>query len=246
MSGYVRSVGELGWEFEPNTVATLTDAVIGALPGQCNISVGDINAVLETNTGTTAMHDIFKNASGAVRDVMIPLGIRAVPAQGDPVFCAQVTQSGYSANDPGEGIATVTMGLGNQDIRNDSTGNYQYSLPWGVLVAEKMTSTGANTGAYDYDFGDTGAVYGGYMMYQLFTSSTGVILKVQDSPTSTGWSDLVSSATINGSSTPAAAVEVLGCTGTVDRYLRWQIDLGAATTATFAIAFARGRRFTDA
>jgi len=219
MSGYARTVGELGWGFDPNEVITLTDAAKGALPGQCNISVGDINAVLETNTGTTAMHDIFKNGGDAVRDVMIPIGIRAAPAQGDPVFCAQVSQKSYMANDPGEGIATVTMGLGNQDIRNDSTGNFMYSLPWGVMVAEKMTSTAANTGTYDYDFGDTGAAYGGYMMYQL-------------------------SGVINASTTPVAAVEVLGSTGTVDEYLRWQIDMGAATTATFAIAFVRGRKFT--
>jgi len=243
MSGYARTVGELGWGFDPNEVITLTDAAKGALPGQCNISVGDINAVLETNTGTTAMHDIFKNGGDAVRDVMIPIGIRAAPAQGDPVFCAQVSQKSYMANDPGEGIATVTMGLGNQDIRNDSTGNFMYSLPWGVMVAEKMTSTAANTGTYDYDFGDTGAAYGGYMMYQLFTSSTGVTLSIEDS-TGGAWSSLVSSGVINASTTPVAAVEVLGSTGTVDEYLRWQIDMGAATTATFAIAFVRGRKFT--
>lgn len=243
LSGYARSVGELGWDFEPNEIITLADAVKGALPGHCNISIGGINAVLETNTGTNAMHDIFRNGGDAVRDVMIPLGIRAAPAAGDPVFCAQVSQNSYQVDDPSGGVVTVNMGLGNQDVRNDSTGNYKYSLPWGVMVAEKMTSTGANTGEYDYDYGDTGSTYGGYMMYHLFTSSTGVTLKIQDSPTSTGWSDLVSSGVINASTTPAAAVEVLGCTGTVDEYLRWQIDMGAATTATFAIAFVRGRRF---
>ena len=45
MSGYTRSVGELAHGFNAGDIAALDDSVVGALPGQANISIGDINQV---------------------------------------------------------------------------------------------------------------------------------------------------------------------------------------------------------
>ena len=239
LSGYTRTVGELQYEHDQNEIVTLTDSVMGAYPGQCTIAVGDINAVLETNTGSTAMHGKFSAGGDAVRDVMIPIGIRAAPAAGDPVFCAQVTQNAYMLEDPGDGAVTVTMDLGSQDARYDSTGSYD--IPWGYLIHAKGAETAVNTGsACCTGGGQTTA--GGYMMYQVFPGSTGTVtLKVQDS-TGGAFSDLVSSGVLTQTAaTGQAAVIALAPGATVDTDLRFQVAFTTATTSTFALAFVRGR-----
>ena len=80
------------------------------------------------------------------------------------------------------------------------------------------------------------------MAYQLFSSNGTVNLKVQDAGTNSNgsFSDLVASGLITAAVTPAAALVPLSRTAAVNKYLRWQITLGTATTATFAIAFCRG------
>ena len=244
LSGYTRTVGQLGFSFDQNEIITLTDAVKGAYPGQCTISVGDINAVLDNTTGGLGMHEIFKSSSDAVRDVMIPIGIRAAPAASDPVFCAQVSQNAYQMNDPGEGVVTVTMDLGSQDVRRDaSTGDYW--LPWGNMIHAKGAETAVNASTGEL-VGTAQTLFGGYMMYQVFPGSTGKLtIKVQDSTGGGAWSDLASSGILTQvATTGQAAIIALGSTGTVDHHLRWQIAFGgapAATTTTFALAFVRGR-----
>ena len=242
LSGEARSIGELQWSFEPNVFDALTDEVKGALPGQCTISVGDINAILKTNTGATDMHNVFSAGSDAVRDVMIPIGIREAPVSGSPVFCAQVSQNNYQMNDPGEGAVTVTLGLGNWDERADTTGSYPF--PWGWMIHAKEAETTANSGTADYTFGSQ-TTHGGYMMYQVFPGSTGTVtLKRQDS-TGGAYSDLISSGVLTQTATTGqAAIKALGDTGTVDSALRFQVALGTATTTTFALAFVRGRANT--
>ena len=111
MSGYTRTVGALDHSFDANEIITLTDEVKGAYPGQGNISVGNINAVFQTTTGSVGFHDILKNAAGAMRNVMIPIGIKSAPTTGHPVFCAQVDQASYQT-EPTDGIVTTTLGLG--------------------------------------------------------------------------------------------------------------------------------------
>ncbi len=236
MSGYTRSVGELQYGFTHNDVAALSDAIVGAYPGQCTIAIGDINGVLATSTGSIAMHDKFSGGD-AVRDVMIPLGIRAAPAAGDPVFCAQVSQNSYNGSVADE-ILTVTMDLGSWDERGDSKA---YPVPWGYVIHASGAETTANSGTADHTHGSQ-TLLGGYMMYQVFPGSTGTVtLKIQDS-TGGGWSDLVSSGVLTQVATTGLSKLVpLGTTGTVDTELRFQVTLGTATTTTFALAFVRGR-----
>jgi hypothetical protein len=183
------------------------------------------------------MHDIFKSAADAVRDVMIPVGIKAAPANGDPVFCAQVAQNAYQPVIADE-VVTINMDLGSWDERGDSKA---YPIPWGWLVQSKATKTAVNTGAYGVDFGDTGTTLGGFMMYQMFTSDAAITLKIQDSTDNSAWNDLVSSGSVDASSAPKSAIVPLAThTTTVDRYLRWQLVMGGASTVTFALAFIRG------
>ncbi len=238
LSGHARSVGELQWEYNQEEFTALSGAIVGAMPGQCNIAVGDINSVMATSTGSVTPHDVFKSASDAVRDVMIPLGIRAAPASGDPVFCAQVSQNAYKVDIDGDTITSL-MDLGSQDARAGSTGHYD--IPWGFVIHAKGAETTPNSGTADYTFGSQ-TLKGGYMMYQVFGGSTGTVtLKIQDS-TGSGWSDLVSSGLLTQvAATGLSGIVALGSTGTVDTELRFQVALTSATTTTFALAFVRGR-----
>ena len=245
MSGYTVSVGALNHSFDANEIITLTDAVKGAYPGRANISIGNINGVHD-NTATSGFHTRFGNASDAVRDVMIPIGIRSAPTTGHPVFCAQVNQMSYQA-EPVDGMVTATLGLGNWDARADT--NF-YPYPWGWMLHAKgaETATSGNVGTAGYDYGDTGSLHGGYMMYQIFTGSAGsVTLKVQDSTGGGAWADvpgLTSGAIANASLPTSKVVKTTALTTQVDKQVRWQMALGTASTVTFALAFVRGGRNT--
>jgi len=238
LSGYARSVGSLDWGYDHEEFTTLSSAITGVLPGQCTIAVGDINSVMATSTGNVTPHDIFKNASDAVRDVMIPIGIRAAPVDGDPVFCAQVSQNAYVGDVDGDTL-TMNMDLGSWDARAGSTGYYDF--PWGYLIHAYGAETTPNSGtACCTGGGQTTA--GGYMMYQVFPGSTGTVtLKVQDS-TGGAFSDLVSSGVLTQvAATGQSGIVALAAGATVDTDLRFQVALTTATTTTFALAFVRGR-----
>jgi hypothetical protein len=236
VSGFTRSVGALNWGFNENTTVVLDDAVTGALPGRGNIEVGDVNSVLDNTSDS--LHDALAGNSDNARDVMIPLGIRAAPTEGDPTFVAQVTQNAYQA-EASDGIVTATLDLGSWDRRADS---FDYAVPWGNLLHAKGAETGANSAdASDYDHGSQ-TTSGGYMMYQVFSSDGTVAIKVEDADTESdaSYSELLTSGDVDASSSPKSGIVVLGTGATVERYLRWQIALNTATTVTFALSFHRG------
>jgi len=235
LTGYSRTAPMLNWGFSPAQWMALDDPAMGALPGQASISLGNYNGILDnTDDG---LHDVLAS-SDAVRDVMIPIGIRADPAAGDPCFCAQVSQNSYQAQ-PGGGMVTVTIDLGNWDERGDSKA---FPIPWGYLLHASGAETGTNTsGTYSIDSGDTGTTLGGYMMYQLFSSDGTVAIKVDDSPDDAAWTTLLTSGDIDASSTPQSGIVATSLTETVDRYLKWRLTFNTASTATFALAFVRGR-----
>ena len=81
------------------------------------------------------------------------------------------------------------------------------------------------------------------MIYQLFSSDGTVTLKTQDASTDSNpsFGDLLTSGSLDASAIPVAGIVALSKTATVERYTRWQIVLGTATTCTFALMFVRGR-----
>lgn len=233
MSGYIRSVGHLSWGFRANDIVTLADSITGALPGQCDISVGTINAVLDNTT--SGFHNTFEDASDAVRDVMVPLGIRAAPAAGDPAFCAQVAQNSYKSN-LSDGVLTVSVDLGSWDNRADTIA---YPIPWGYLIHAPNGEIIANTSGSANHSVTAATAAGGYMMYQVFGGNTGTVtVKLQDS-TGGAWSDLLTSGELT-QDTPQSGIVALGLTDTVNEDLRWQLAFGTATECNFALAFVRG------
>ena len=238
MSGYSRSAPVLNWGFRPAAWMALDDPAMGALPGQASISMGSYNGILD-NTATSGMHAVLSN-SDAVRDVMIPLGIRAEPAAGDPTFCAQVTQSAYQAQ-PSGGMVTVSIDLGNWDERGDTKA---YPFPWGYLLHAKGLVAAANTSSGAYDYGSSGSTNGGYMMYQVFArSNTGTATITVEHSTGGAWS-VCTGLTYSVTDSSAAAsgiVTTSSATSSINRYTRWQTSLGTSTGVTFALALVRGR-----
>lgn len=232
LSGYIRTVGLLSMKFEEHeATCPLVDAVKGYLAGKGDISFGPLNAVLDPVTG--GLHDIAKGA-GISRVVMIPIGIQAAPAMGDPVFSGRFQQGAYQA--AGEVVVTVNLPFEGWDTAN----LISYVNPWGRLLHAKGAETAVDSGTGINDGAQT--TKGGYFVYMLFSSNGTVTLSVDDSANGSTWLALsgATSGSINASVTPVAGIVPLGVTATVRQYLRWQLAFGTATTATFASAFVRG------
>lgn len=231
-SGYSRQFGPLSWTFATDEQAALTDNVKNSLLGHATITPTVLNAFLD-NTATSGLH-VIANAANAARTVMIPIGIRAEPAAGDPVFCGIYEQTDYMM----EGGETVfaTINFGNWDAAN----RISYQKPWGRLLHAKGAETGANSATGGVDNG-AASTAGGYFVYQVFSGNGTATLSVDDSADDSSYSALsgATSGSIDCSSVKYGIV-ALGTTATVKRYLRWQLALGTATTVTFATAFVRG------
>lgn len=239
LSGYARTLGTLGQEFDAPLGAALSDEVQGALIGQGSLSIGTLNAFLD-NTATSGLH-VVANGAGARRVVMIPLGIRAAPAAGDPAFMGEFEQLAYFASPEQGGYVGVSIPFGQADA---VAAHLAYQKPWGTLLHAKGAETAVNTST---GIDDNGAqtTRGGYLCYQAFAADGTATIKIQDASTNSDGSfgDLsgATSGVIDASSTPKSGIVALATTATVKRYLRWQIVLGTATTVTFALAFVRGQ-----
>jgi len=239
LSGYSRTVGPLTWEYsEADLTCQMGDAVKGYLPDQPTFGIGTLSAVFEANVGGTAMHDILV-APGSGRDVMIPIGIRAAPAPGDPAYVGKYQQVDYKAVEEGR-AALVSLNFAEWDGGDLPS----YDEPWGILLHENSAETAVNAGTADHDYGAQ-TTYGGYMAYQIFAGDGTATIKVQHSAINNdvNFADLGGCTTgVIDCSTPSAGIlNTTLVTTTVEQYTRWQIVLGTATTVTFALVFVRGR-----
>jgi len=191
-----------------------------------------LNGVMD-NTASH-LHDLPITSGSHV--VMIPIGIRAAPAAGDPVYNGRFYIDGYESTDDG-GASVVNVPFGDWDVAN----LINYSKPWGILIHPLGAETAVNT-AIGIDDRGAATALGGYMVYQVTAGNGTATIKVQDAATNTNpsFSDLTGAT--SGVITAAAGVSglvAIGVTADVRRYLRWQIVLGTATTVTFVVAFVR-------
>ncbi len=235
LSGFSRSIGPLAWTFDQEEGTVFTDPVKGALPGHVDINPGTLTG----NFDNTALGlHVVANGAGVKRNVMVPIGIRAAPAEGDPVFCSQNLQGEYMGTPTAGELISATVPFGMWAADGDTL---LYAQPWGRLLHEKSAETAVNSATATVDHGASSAL-GGYMMYQLMTSNGTVTILTEDSSVNSdgNFGTLATSGVIDASSTPKSGIVALGTTATVERYLRWQIVLGTATTCTFALAFVRG------
>lgn len=235
LSSYTMSVGPLDYVFEEADLTTLGDAIRGVLPNKPGVKIGTLNGVFD-NTATSGLHTVISGA-GTYRTVMIPIGIRAEPAAGDPVFNGIFLQGAYQAS--GDGPVTVSVPFSDWYTSQIIA----YSRPWGNLLhanSARTSAEGANTGSADVDGGASSSA-GGYMAYQVFAGNGTATISVDDSANNSDW--LALSGATTGSvdwSTVAGGLVALGTTATVRQYLRWQVAFGTATSITFALAFVRG------
>lgn len=241
LSGYARSIGPLDLTFQEGVDDPINADYIGTHLGQGTISPGTLNAIFDS-TATTGIHALLQTPGD--KNVMVAQGIRAAPAQGDPVFCAQVAQTGYTLGAQ-ETPTTVTVPFSR--TRGNAT-SLLYAQPWGWLLHANTAVTGVN-GSTGVDLVTTSTALGGYMMYQVTTAAGAgditATIKVQDSDTNVSgdFDDLLTSGVINcgssGAAVPTSGVVALGKTATVRQFVRWQIVLGTATSVTFTLAFVR-------
>lgn len=234
LSGDARSVGPLAHTQDVEEMEGLNWAVKGAMPSQSMIGIGSVNAILSAD-GVDEMHDLFATPSSNY-PVMIPVGIRAEPAAGDPVFQAQINELAYLL-DVATASITVNLNFGNKPAST----LLNHSKPWGVLLRAKAAATAANT-AVGIDDNGAASAYGGVMCYQVFAGNGTATITVQDGEANENASFGNLTGATSGAidcSTPSAGIIQTATNAAVKRYLRWQIALGTATTVTFALSFVR-------
>jgi len=241
LSGMSRDIGPFGLEHDAPDLTVWTDQVKGYLKGHTQTNLGAYNAVFD-NTATTGLQAVL-NASGQLRNVLIAMGIRAAPANGDPCFGGQFLQSGYQAQDDG-GALVVNIPFAGWDA---SSVSLQYAAGFGQLLHANSAETGVNSSAgFDNLAGAVSTGSGGVMVYHVLASSNAAhtaTLKVQDAAVNADGSFADLSSATTGVITVTAGVSgmvALSATATVRQYLRWQIVLGTATSVTFLLAFMRG------
>lgn len=232
LSGYSRSFGPLGCTFDEGVDDAITLTVKQTLLGNAVVSMGSLNGLFD-NTAASGLHVLMKDA-GVKRNVMLAAGIQAAPANNDPVFCGAFEQLGYYAN-PDNNPVYASIPFGNADV---NSGNLQYARPWGTLLHAKAARTAVNAAVGLDQLAQT--LKGGFMMYQVFAGNGTAAIKVQHADTNLDGSfvDLLTSGVID-CATPKSGIVQLSKITTVERYVRWQIALGTATTVTFAIAWNR-------
>jgi len=239
MSGYTREIGPLDWTYPEVEQVALMDSVKGALTDTPEISIGTLNGLFD-NTATSGIHAVLSGAD-ASRDVLIALGIRAAPAQGDPAFMGMFNQAGYGIAPSGGDIA-LTIPFG----KISPAEGLLYEKPWGVLLHENTEEDDANSAAgLDDDRRAAQTTKGGFLMYHILavTGTGTVTISIDDASTNSGGSfgalSGATTAAIAHTAVPCAGIIQLGVTATVKRYLRWQMALSTITACTFVLGFVR-------
>lgn len=235
ISGVAREVGAYGVQINAPADAALGDQVMNVSLGRGSIKCGPINAFLAPATAPTGLIETAYTGVGT-RNIMIATGINAEPAVGDPAFIGQFEQAGYMTT-PGTGFVTVTI----TTPESSYAGPHSCVNPFGFIVHPKGAETAVNTAVATLD-NSASSTGGGLFSYQLLSSDGTCTLSLDDSATNANNAAFAAlsgatSGSIDASSTPKSGL--IAITGTIRRYVRWQIAFGTATTATFALALTR-------
>lgn len=246
MSGYTRSLGTVGVEYEEADLSSVTDPVRGALPNLAKWPLGALDSVLD-NTALVGTVSSLQPGAGTMRTITACFGDRAAPVQGVPCITGQWEQKSYMSVEDG---GAVTVNAEFEDSARVTTGLNIYPSPWGWLLHPLSAETAANTAVgIDPDLAVPATLKGGYMTYHITASNAAgtVVVKVQDAAVNAdgSFADLAGCTTSAIGFAAIAAGTAFGVVPlgliTTRRYLRWQIVLaGGMTTATFSLAFVRG------
>jgi hypothetical protein len=232
LSGYSRTIGPLAWMFGAEPDAAMTDGAKNIVIGQGDIQAGVLNAFLDNDAA-----GLFANQAQGTRNLLVAIGANAAPVAGDNIFAWKFEDTGYMA-EQGSGFVAANLPFGGASYASTLT----YKRPWGNLLHASGAETAVNTGTGIDDNGASSAL-GGVFVYHLLSSNGTVTIKAQHAATNSNasFSDITgaTSGSINAAVTPQSDMIALGTTLAISRYLRWQIVLGTATTATFVAGFIR-------
>jgi len=244
LSGYSRTIGPLETTYdEADLTANMGDAVKGYLPNMAHVNVGTLNAVFD-NTATVGLHALMATA-GVAKTVLVPIGIRAAPVQGDPCFGGVFLDKAYQIADSG-GAVTATIPFSGWAADNFTALTGMTDLAWGQLLHENVARTsvtGVNiSDGFDNPTGGA-TTKGGYFIYQVLASSGAghtATLSVDDG-TSAADADMdpLAGAEYAGVVTAGVHGIVPAATLTIRQFLRFQIAFGTATSVTWVCAFMR-------
>lgn len=235
ISGSANNIGTVGVERQDDGGAAYSDSVKNYTIGRADIKAGPINAFMSPSAAID-IHELL-NAGNIEVDLMIGFGSDSVPVAGDPMFAWKMKQKSYKGES--SGTVGVTIDISGASPNSPKT----YDKPWGFIVHPKGAQTAANTAAGVDDNGASSAL-GGIFVYQLFSSDGTVTLSLEEASTNSNANFAAltgaTSGSIDASTTPKSGMVALATTAAVKRYIRWQIALGTANTATFALGFIRG------
>lgn len=244
LSGYSREIGPLVTQYDVASEAALSDAVKGGLPSHVRLGVGTLNGFMD-NTATSGLH-VLHSAPGSSYVVQVAIGDRAAPAAGVPVYAGRFYTDAYTFNADDAGLAHVSIPFGDWDIAN----LVDYQRAWGALLHANSAVTAVNTSGTGVDDNYLGAstAFGGFMAYHVTAGDGTATITVQHSATevNANYANLggCTTGSIDCSSVQSGIVTTTAKTTTVNRYLRWQIVFGTATTVTFVLSFHRSHHAT--
>lgn len=237
LCGLTRTVGPLMHEHPEIDATGMCDSIKGYLPGQATISPGTVNVIMDPAAANTLVHMLPGLANGFVIGspliTQIPIGIRAAPAMGDPVFGGVFPFLGMQEADDG-GLVTAVFQLGASWATDELT---YFGRAWGQLLHAYGQETGANSSS-GAD-GGAASTNGGLMLLNIFSSDAAACdFKVQHSTDNSSFSDLTGASISVSGGGAYSYYALVPKTTTVNRYLRWQMT--AAKTNTFVMSFIRG------
>ena len=238
LSGDARSVGPLAVTYPDGGVAGFSSGVIGTLPGIPTVNIGTLNAIFNSATGGS--HATIVTADTA-RDIMIPVGIRAAPAAGDPVFAGTFIQKDYQLDSGGDTPYTVSIPWGTWDISQ----SMNYTKFWGHMIHALGAETGANSAAGVESPTGAATTVGAWMQWQITAvEGTGTVqITAEGSATSGGVYSAITgldSTALAHTAVPSAGYAQTAVTETIAKYVRFQVALTGITSVTFALALFRG------
>lgn len=241
LSGYSRSIGPFGVEHEEANMTTWTDTVNTYLKNRTDVKLGTYNAIFD-NTATSGLHALT-SAAGVQRNVLLAMGFGAAPVAGDPCFGGQFLQGAYQATTEG-GAVTVTIPFNGW---SGSSSSLQYGLGFGKLLHANSAETGGNSSIAPAALDNGAASFaGGYMMYQVLTSSNAthtatIFVEHSTSNEDGAFVDLDDATTgVIVVKAGVSGIVAIPPDSRVNQFLRWQIALGTATSVTFVLSFHRG------
>jgi hypothetical protein len=239
--GSIANVGSLGWAGDVSPEAAYTDEIKNAIVGMIEVQPMTLNTILAPGEAAD-LYALFSSGVGTY-DALIAYGVQAVPKAGDPIFAWRYDEAGYNA-EPGSGFVMANVNFSSTYATNNPAILGGYNSPFGVLIHADGAETAANTAAGIDDNG-AASTKGGVFFWHLLSSDDPVTLTLQEASVNSNANFAnvtgATSGSVDASAAPVSGQVALSPTAAIKRYLRWQIALGSATTATFILGFHRGR-----